>query len=64
MVTDNRQEDENLCCPELMVMPCGDTDEHCHLVCGYSRMVIANITVKSVCIGDFKRCVLQGGSGG
>lgn len=52
---------DNVCCPELLIVDCADTDEHCHLVCKFSKAVLANRTVKSQCIGDFSKCILQDG---
>ena len=58
MVTEKKG--ENVCCPELMVVDCADTDEHKHLVCGYSRAILDNETVIEVCIRDHHKCILQG----
>ena len=51
--------EENICCNKLEIVSCGDTDEHCHLVCGYSKAILTNDTVKNQCIDDFGRCILQ-----
>lgn len=55
------QDKANVCCPELLIVPCADTEEHCHLLCGFSKSILENETVKNQCIGDFSKCVLQGG---
>jgi len=52
-------EDINVCCPSLLVVPCGDTKEHCHLMCGYSKAILQNSTVKTRCIGNHNSCVLN-----
>lgn len=53
-------ENDNICCPELEIFPCGDTEEHSHLVCGFSKAILTNSSVKNQCIGDFSKCILQG----
>jgi hypothetical protein len=56
---------ENVCCPFLNVIPCGDTDEHCHFVCDfyYATMhhlsdldIMDNEFVKSNCMSDSVKC--------
>ena len=59
--TQEQIDGDNVCCPELLIVECADTDEHGHLVCGYSRAVLTNTSIKTICIGDFGKCVLQGG---
>jgi len=54
------EDKENICCPELLIVPCSDTEEHCHLVCGYSMTILSNDMIKAQCIGDFSKCILQG----
>jgi len=54
------EDHNNICCPELAIVPCADTEEHCHLICAYSGAILTNDTIKSQCIGDFSKCVLQG----
>lgn len=51
---------ENVCCPELVVVDCADTDEHKHLVCSYSGAILDNETVIDICIRDHSKCVLKG----
>lgn len=58
-MTDNQT--DNLCCPELVVVDCSDTDEHKHLVCGNSKAILTNDTVIKICITDHHKCLLQGG---
>lgn len=55
----NEVDKENICCPELLVVECSDTDEHCHLVCGYSKAILANTTIEAQCIDDFNKCILK-----
>ena len=58
MVIQQDSEKDNICCPELIVLACDDTTEHCHLACGFSRTLLQNKTVKELCIGNnFKTCV-------
>ena len=54
-------EEVNVCCPELLVVDCQDTNEHKHLVCGCSKHILENSTVCKICVGKFADCVLQGG---
>ena len=49
----------NRCCPKLKVLSCGDTEKHCHLICGYAAVALSDETVKNQCIGEFSECVLQ-----
>lgn len=51
----------NRCCPLLDTAGCGDTEEHRHLVCLDSNCLISNDTVVSLCLGDFSRCIVNGG---
>ena len=51
--------EDSVCCPELVIVACLDTGEHCHLICDYSLAVIPNGTIKKTCIGDFSECILQ-----
>lgn len=30
-MTTAEKQNENVCCPELEIVPCRDTQEHCHL---------------------------------
>lgn len=55
------KDSENVCCPDLMIAECADTKEHNHLVCGFSKAIISNKTVKEVCIGDFDKCINKSG---
>jgi len=56
--TERHSDKDNICCPELLVVECSDTKEHCHLVCGYSKAILTNNTIKDLCIGeDFKKCI-------
>ena len=50
---------DNICCPKLLIVECSDTDEHCHLVCDYSKAILANATIKVQCIGEFSKCILR-----
>lgn len=56
------KDQDNVCCPELKIIPCGDTKEHCHLICGYSKAILPIDTVKTQCIGDFSKCILRDGT--
>ncbi len=53
------QDEDNVCCSELLVVSCSDTEEHCHLICGSSKAVMSNDTIRTVCIGNFDKCVLS-----
>lgn len=57
-------EDENVCCPDLDIIDCADTDEHRHLMCSYSSALLENGTVKQYCLENFKGCVLRKEDGG
>jgi hypothetical protein len=59
MVEVEKKGNENVCCPELKIVECGDTDEHCHLVCGWSVAILSRIVINEFCIGDFKKCIYQ-----
>ena len=48
----------NVCCPDLAVASCADTEEHKHLVCGDSGAVLGNSTIASICLGKWRGCVL------
>ncbi len=50
----------NSCCPELEIIPCSDTDDHSHIICGYSKAILENETIKTICIGNHRSCLLQG----
>ena len=50
----------NTCCAELIVVDCGDTNIHAHLVCGYSKAVLSNDTVIAICTKAPYKCLLQG----
>lgn len=50
-----RGKNDCVCCPNLRIIPCGDTDEHKHPGCGIVG-VIANKIVKEVCLEDFQTC--------
>ncbi len=54
------EDTENVCCPELLVVECSDTDEHRHLLCGDSKAILTNAMIKNLCIGNFSKCILQG----
>ena len=51
---------ENVCCPNLKVIKCGDTKKHKHLFCDYQNtiehIIVDNDWVKVFCICDFKHC--------
>ena len=51
--------EENVCCPELLIVPCADTDEHSHMVCGYSMTVLDNDTIIGICVKNHTSCVLR-----
>ena len=53
------KDQDNVCCPELAVVPCADTKEHCHLLCCFSGALLENETIENQCIGDFSKCILQ-----
>jgi hypothetical protein len=48
---------ENACCPELCVVDCADTQEHKHLLCGFSNTILTNQTIRNLCIENFGMCV-------
>ena len=50
-------EEENVCCPYLAVIPCGDTEEHCHLICSASNAFLRNIFVTQFCLASFSECI-------
>mgnify|MGYP001594112237 FL=1 len=51
---------ENVCCPMLNVIECGETDEHKHLLCEskciIDTLMIDNDQVKSFCMADVVEC--------
>jgi hypothetical protein len=52
---------DNICCPYLTVIECGNTDEHKHLFCiqrttCHGQKLMPNSTVKNLCLEDFKTC--------
>ena len=54
------QENENICCPELAILPCADTDIHNHFYCDSKYVLedflISNILVRNICMGNFRQC--------
>ena len=48
---------ENVCCPYLKVIDCGDTAEHKHLLCGGIKAVISNGVAVKYCLGKWTECV-------
>ena len=54
-----KKQQENICCPNLMIIKCTDTQEHKHLICGDNEAIISNETAKDLCIDDYKKCVLN-----
>lgn len=50
---------DNNCCPKLLIVDCADTDEHKHLVCGFSKAILENSTVCEFCVGGYESCVLR-----
>lgn len=48
---------ENVCCPFLLVVACGDTKDHKHLMCGENGALITNESVVNYCLGEFTGCV-------
>lgn len=59
MVKQNNEVD-NVCCPELEVIACADSDDHKHLICGDSKAILSNNTIIDMCIKDHHKCLLQG----
>lgn len=58
MKTKSKSDSDNICCPNLKIADCTETNEHCHLVCGYSNTPLTNKTVKELCIGhNFSNCI-------
>lgn len=56
--TIQKPDNNNICCPELTIVPCADTKEHCHLLCKYSKTPVSNKMVRELCIGEnFKHCI-------
>ena len=51
---------DNVCCPLLKIIKCGDTKKHKHLYCDpqhtIEQTVISNDWVKVFCIGEFTHC--------
>ena len=56
-LTEYREEDINVCCPWLRVVECSDTEEHMHLICGFSKAILANDTIKELCLENFLECI-------
>lgn len=50
---------DNVCCAKLLVVDCGDTDEHRHFVCEYPKAILKNETIIKVCILKPSSCVLR-----
>lgn len=54
-------DEKNICCPFLAIVPCNETEEHCHLVCfsDGSPMILENEQVQKRCVSDtFEDCHL------
>ena len=51
----------NKCCLHLEFYDCGDTEEHGHLICGFSKRILSNSTVIEICLAGFSKCVSAGG---
>lgn len=54
--------DINVCCPFLAVLPCADTSEHAHLVCKGTldnNVVVLNEIVKRLCMDNFDLCQMR-----
>jgi hypothetical protein len=49
---------KNVCCPDLAVVDCADTEEHRHFACLQSRTPISNQTVRDLCSRDWETCAL------
>lgn len=49
---------ESRCCPDLLVVECTATRDHCHLICAASMDAVTRQTVTTYCIADFA-CVLR-----
>lgn len=52
---------KNICCPYLVVIDCGDTDEHKHLFCTMrttcnGQKLMPNSTVKNLCLEGYRTC--------
>ena len=55
---------QNICCPQLLIVACGDTREHKHLLCVswqeiQGNVILENDYVKKHCLredGEFVRC--------
>lgn len=50
----------NMCCPQFIVLPCGDIKTHCHIIC-QSRVdneaILGNSYAKLYCLSDnFNNC--------
>lgn len=54
---------ENICCPFLQIVPCGDTEEHRHVLCEHMRMPIPNGRINIWCVSlyKFKECIIYPG---
>ena len=52
--------DGNVCCPELSLLDCEDTDTHQHFYCDSKYVIdeflISNIWVRNICMGNFRGC--------
>jgi hypothetical protein len=56
--TTKANDKDNICCPDLEKATCAESNEHCHLVCGFSDTPISNDTARDLCIGQgFNECV-------
>ena len=51
---------ENICCPMLNIVDCGDTDRHKHLLCiarhTIEGCVMSNEDAREFCLGKFMQC--------
>ena len=49
--------EENVCCPFIAILECGDSEEHAHLICNYVRKLYPNKHIIETCINNFKECI-------
>lgn len=49
---------DNICCFMLAIVDCADTEEHKHFICADNKNILSNETVKSLCIDNFKTCLI------
>ena len=61
--TKEQQGVENICCPYLQIIPCGDTEEHKHLKCELMKTPIPNGRIVTWCVSVYKwkECIIYPG---